>query len=300
MLFLGVGDVRACSIPVFRYALERWELTPYELFVFHDGPLTDAQKAWLGKIERGQPPANVHVRRVPIGEPMTKIQQRVFDKQGKGRALPWAALRLADADASVAWTGPLDEAAIQLRLDSPARRKVVDRLKTGETATFLLLTSGNAEADDAAEAMLAKELRRLEKAIALPELTEDGPQLRTGLPLKVAFSILRVDRNDPAERGFVDLLLSSEEGLDAVQGPIAMPIFGRGRLLCSIYGDDLAPKQVADVCRFLCGACSCQVKELNPGVDLVFSANWTALLEAAGPPAVARPDRPSAKTKKQP
>jgi len=29
----------ACTIPVFRYALERWELTAYEIVVYHKAPL---------------------------------------------------------------------------------------------------------------------------------------------------------------------------------------------------------------------------------------------------------------------
>ena len=32
----------ACQIPVFRYALERWQATPYEVVIFHRGPLSPA------------------------------------------------------------------------------------------------------------------------------------------------------------------------------------------------------------------------------------------------------------------
>ena len=35
---VGAG-AQACSVPVFRYALERFEVDPYEFVVFHRGPL---------------------------------------------------------------------------------------------------------------------------------------------------------------------------------------------------------------------------------------------------------------------
>ena len=35
-----------CTIPVFRFALEKWDLTTYEILVYHRGPLpADLQKA---------------------------------------------------------------------------------------------------------------------------------------------------------------------------------------------------------------------------------------------------------------
>src|SRR5262249_42605094 len=58
------------------------------------------------------------------------------------------------------------------------------------------------------------------------------------------------------------------------------PIFGRGRALCSLEGKALAAKDIEEAARFLCGACSCQVKELNPGVDLLIAADWDELIEA--------------------
>jgi hypothetical protein len=87
-------------------------------------------------------------------------------------------------------------------------------------------------------------------------------------------------------------VLATEEDLDKVKGPILMPVFGRGRLLCTVYGKDLNPTQVTNVVRFLAGECTCQIKDLNPGVDLLIAADWADLLDKAGPPTVKRPDTP--------
>ena len=42
----------ACNVPVFRYALERWEADPYEMVVFHREPLTAEQQALLAEMEK--------------------------------------------------------------------------------------------------------------------------------------------------------------------------------------------------------------------------------------------------------
>ena len=41
---LTLPPARACSVPVFRYALERWPAAPYELIVFHRGALPAAEQ----------------------------------------------------------------------------------------------------------------------------------------------------------------------------------------------------------------------------------------------------------------
>ena len=41
----------ACSVPVFRYALELWPPDEYEVVLFHEGPLTEEQKQLFDKIK---------------------------------------------------------------------------------------------------------------------------------------------------------------------------------------------------------------------------------------------------------
>lgn len=299
---LVVPQAHACTIPVFRYALERWELSAYEIVVFAKGPIGLDMKRWLRKLEAGPPVANVRVEIFDVADKLPKAYQAIWNQFGKGQSLPWVAVRHLDAEADtpLAYSGPVDEARLKAVIDSPLRQKLVHHLKKGVTAAFLVLESGDAAADTQAVAMLAKELARLEKAITLPEQSAEGPQLKTALPLKVSFAIERLRRDDVAEHGFLQTIFSTEDGLAKAKGPIVLPIFGRGRLLCSLYGKDLEPDQIATVVRFLCGECSCQVKELNPGVDLLIAADWPAIFEAIGPPTDARPDTPApGKRKKQ-
>ena len=45
LLLLSLASALACSVPVFRYALEKWPPDVYQATVFHRGPLTSAQQA---------------------------------------------------------------------------------------------------------------------------------------------------------------------------------------------------------------------------------------------------------------
>jgi len=38
------------------------------------------------------------------------------------------------------------------------------------------------------------------------------------------------------------------------------------------------PDVLAEVCSFLVGPCSCQVKQMNPGVDLLMPVDWDGLI----------------------
>jgi hypothetical protein len=73
--------------------------------------------------------------------------------------------------------------------------------------------------------------------------------------------------------------------------PVAFPVFGRGRVLGALSGEGLTADAVRGVAEFLTGPCSCQVKELNPGADLLMVADWDAFLSEGG--ALAQPEVPN-------
>ena len=49
----GGAVVLGCSVPVFRYALERWTPDAYHLALFYRGGLSEADKALVGEIGTG-------------------------------------------------------------------------------------------------------------------------------------------------------------------------------------------------------------------------------------------------------
>ena len=53
-----------------------------------------------------------------------------------------------------------------------------------------------------------------------------------------------------------------------------VPVFGRGRALGAWPASLMDEEGFDEVCHFLTGACSCQVKQQNPGWDLIMNIDW--------------------------
>jgi hypothetical protein len=286
---LAASVAPACNVPVFRYALEHWKPSPYLVHVFHRGPLAPPQLALLKKLE-SRPSTNWTLTTIDLAGSPSAPQAALWRLHGNGAALPRVLVQYPedDEDAAPVWAGPLEEAALRALLDSPARRELVKLLTSGESAVWLLLESGDAKADDAAAQLARRELTRLQTAIQLP-VQDEPDRLEARLPLRLSFALLRVSRSDPAESAFVRQLLGSDTGLQTAKGPILFPVFGRGRLLVGLHGVQLRPATIERWASFLCGPCSCQVKELNPGVDLLLTAAWEELLGEEDRPEPPRP-----------
>jgi hypothetical protein len=290
LLLAAAPSARACTIPVFRYALERWELSPYEVLVFHRGTLPAKTRSFLSALP-GK--ANISITPIELDGTLSAEQQLLWQRHGQPQSLPWAIVRRTEAGAKAApvWTGPCEPARLRPLVDSPTRQQAIAALGQGKSV-FVLLLSGDDSADMAAEKLLRGQLAKLEKLVKLPEQSREGPRIRLALPLAVGFTVLPLKRDEPAEEAFVRILMGAEPGLDKVRGPIAFPIFGRGRLLGCLHGAELDADNLFEVVSFLCGECSCQVKELNPGMDLPIAADWPAIFARIGPAPDSGPEPP--------
>ena len=129
--------------------------------------------------------------------------------------------------------------------------------------------------DKAARQLLEKEL-----AAATKELKEMASALAEELQIpefSYEFSILPVSRSDPKEQMFLEMLLKSEPDLDEyADEPIVFPTFGRGRALFALVGDGINTDNLREAIAFITGPCGCEVKMLNPGVDMLMAENWDA------------------------
>jgi hypothetical protein len=284
---LVTGPALACSVPVFRYALEHWPADPFQITVLHKGALTAEQKIQIPIA----PLANAKMRMINL-ETETGEDALAFWKEQKTDKLPWLVVqfpRITGISASVI-AGPLAEVA-PLLFESPARREVIDRLAAGESAVWVLLESGDKAKDEAAAELLEKRLEYLMGVMTLPKL--DAQDIANGLvsiaeeDLLLDFSVLRVSRADGKERLFTQMLIASEPGLAELREPMVFPIFGRGRSLYALVGAGIRQETIEAAASFLIGKCSCQVKEQNPGVDLLLTADWDKLVKT--PPDLAEP-----------
>ena len=290
------APVRACNIPVFRYALERWPADAYEVVIFHRDRLAAPDQAVVAEWQKacvvrpGRP--NCSVELVDVSQPLQGPLRDLWQAQMSPK-LPWLVVRYpeSDEDRPPVWTGRLTREIQPPLLDSPARRELARRLLQGDSAVWVLLESGDRKKDQAAADLLAKELRRLEKTLKLPhDDSQDTVPLLSELPLRIGFSVLRLAPDDPAERLLVAMLLRMEKKENAPAEPIVFPVFGRGRVLGGLAGAEITADAIQEVAEFLCGACSCLVKRLNPGLDLLLAADWEGMLDN---PADVKPEPPA-------
>ena len=279
----------ACSVPVFRYALERWQADPYEVFVFHRGPLTAPQQGQVDRLTRegeaGKTFANVRVTTCDLdNEPDPDLLQ--LWKAQQTETTPWMVVHypVASRNPTPVWKGPLEDSNITSLLGSPLRKTIADRLVKGHTAVWVLLESGDKAADDKAAATLTTRLAHLETNLKLPEISEEdiaqGLVLIDPEDLKVKFSLVRLSRKTVPEAMFVEMLLSSEEDLREDKPlPMAFPIFGRGRALYALIGKGINNDTIDAAGTDLTGPCTCTVKEQNPGIDMLMPVAWDELVE---------------------
>lgn len=283
----------ACSVPVFRYAFEQWNPDLFTVTVYHDGELTEPQQALLQRLQPAEIDA-AHVGNLQVVTvDLSSAEVARPEAKWQGAVTPGAAWMTAQTPAK---KGPPTEVFsadftsdnVELLLASPKRETITSSLLRGDSAVWVLLECGNKEADDAAAEVLTTELERLQQTLKLPEIEEKD--LEEGLltldpaELKIRFSVVRVDRNDPAEQAFVSMLLATEPDLNDPEfreQPMTLPIFGRGRSLYALIGKGINKDTIEDTCRFLTGACQCTVKAQNPGVDVLTTVDWNMLVGSA-------------------
>jgi hypothetical protein len=296
----AASSAHACNVPVFRYALEHWRPDAYRAVLYHRGPLSPDEQARLDDLQARADKAlvNLLLRTVDLDAAIESADQDLFKSLGNV-PLPRLVIQYP-AHLKIErplWSGPFGEQNLTELLNSPLRQEILKRLTGGQTAVWLMIDSGDAGQDDRAAAALESELERLHRSLKLPELT-DSPEdvIQDGPPLRVEFSLLRIQRDDPAEQALVSMLMNCEPDLPTLEEPLVFPLFGRSRCMLPLVGAGISQDNIQSSARFLAGACSCQVKELNPGFDLLLTADWNELLSWAKSPAFASGESPESAT----
>ncbi len=302
---LGVGLIAtpllACSVPVFRYALDRWAVDPYEAIVFHRGELTADQQKIVDNLGHkglaGKQFANIDVLTVDLdSEPQEELIE--LWKAQKQETLPWTLIMYPrkarvpiDPETKFpvsAMSAPLSEVAVDKLIQSPTRQEIARRILKGDSAVWLFLGTGDKAKDDAPFALLSKKVAELQKSLKLPEIEkadiDQGLVLFDPAELKLKFSVLRISRKDAAEKELVEMLLGTEEGfkrgetLKDIDQPMVFPMFGRGRALYALVGKGINDDTIGQAGADLTGPCTCTIKEQNPGTDILMAVNWEALV----------------------
>ena len=283
LILLSSPSVWACAVPVFQYALAYWSADLYEVIIFHKGALPPAEQVVMDKLKGASWDAeirsNIAVRTVDLAESPGVIMQKLWESQTNSE-LPWMVVkypRISGITEDI-WAGPLTNANVESLLDSPIRKEVASRILKGEAGVWVFLESGNQQEDNAAFSLLESQLMKMSEELRIipPAGSVEGFD---EADLRVTFSMIRLSRDDPDEKVLLQMLLNSEWDLKTLPKPMAFPVFGRGRALYALVGDGIRENNIQIACSFLVGWCSCEIKDQNPGVDLLISVNWDGMID---------------------
>ncbi len=257
-LFLSITIYSfSCETPVFRYAMERWEASAFQLRVYHQQDLTSTEKQLLQRLETYAKSANIAIqqidlrKQVPLPYSLKTIHQTEIQ----------ICFPTNSAVKSTFWQRPLTNQTVQQVISSKTQQQLVEKLTAGFPIVWLFLNG----TDQAVNKQKLKELQAinqlLEKDISSDQLPKNCHH----------FPIVEMDRSDAILSA---LLLNSEPDLIDEAMPMLFPIYGRGRSLFGLIGHGINEKMLRQQTKFILGRCSCVVKTDNPGFDLILSAEW--------------------------
>ncbi|MGM0486483.1 MAG: hypothetical protein ACQESR_06950 [Planctomycetota bacterium] len=306
LLFCVAGSVsRACDTPVYRYAMYRWYPAPYEVYCFHEGEMDEAAKQMETAIDEAvtseKAPSNVRFIPVDLAEDeeLKGVPPDVKEAWEEQEEATIPQFLVSSPVGGHLYKGQLSADQLPEMIDSPMRQRVGDEIKKGRAGVYVLLKGEDEKANAAAEKTLqgvvddvasgkielytmppaygaygppaGDEPGEAESEAESKEPEDEGPQLSIGL--------LTLARDNPKEKWFIDTLLAMEPDLRESKEPIVFMIYGRGRALFSCLGEGIRRDNLIMDVEFITGACSCTVKDMNPGVDLLMSYNWDAAAE---------------------
>ncbi|MEL6108583.1 MAG: hypothetical protein AAFU85_21465 [Planctomycetota bacterium] len=287
-------SIWACKVPVFRYALERWPADRYTVVAIIDGapdPKTEDALQALEVLRSSD--ANVRVEITDLSK-LTEAEFWSVDGLENTDQVPVLQVFYPEYKTGwrrLCWSGDLTAENVDSWRHSPLREQIARKLRSGVSAVWVLI-----EGEDEAEN--SQSLRKLELALEEAQSKTTIPEgvirrrdaasafeqdatlsmddvLRCDLPLRVEFSIVVLKHNDPTEWA----LRAMVQGLaEAEMAPCTTPVFGRGRMIEPLPMSSFNDESVPRACSYLFGECSCSVKALNPGIDLILDCNWRDLL----------------------
>ena len=273
------ASAHACDVPVFRYALERWQSAPYRCFIFHQGPLSEDSQQALGYLRAeataGEGRLNVELQIIDVsGEivlPAADIWREVKDCELPLLVVAYPTGQLVRG---IVWSETLNMSTAKSIVDSPAGKEIARRLLAGQAAVWVLVASGDEGKDLAAERLLATQLSTIGGELELPGdgFEESDAEGQTD-SAKIEFSTMRLARSDPSEQLLIKTLLASEPDLESTYAaePVVFPVFGRARALYALVGKGINRVNVLEACQFLVGPCAC---DSDPGFPLPVKADW--------------------------
>jgi hypothetical protein len=292
LLTLAGIDAHACNTPVYRYAMYNWPPAPYRVYWIGEGPAAekDERAQQLRQAtetnETKKEAANLEVIDVDASQAKQldglpePVQAAWQARDKKSRSLqviitPWNATLFA---------GQLEAKQIAPLLQSPLRKRIGELLGAGHATLFLVVAAPSAQRTKQAEEAVDRVIAQAnageidvptQDPAGEPPAGDPNGDAKPGTAQRPRLARLTVDRKDAAEDWLLKPLLAVEEDIKAfADQPMVFPVYGRGRVLPPFVGKGITVENLTECVSFVAGACSCMVKDQNPGVDLLMTWDW--------------------------
>jgi hypothetical protein len=285
-LLLTIGSTWACETPVYRYAMYRWQPTPYEIYSFHDDTNAAAhaavEKAIADVSEGTDNRANVVFIPVNLTDDpelngVTPDIKAAWQSK-KDQSLP--SYLISTPYGAQIYSGKLTADTIQALVESPARKRMAQHLEAGKIGVLLFLNGKDKKENEQAREILAELVKEVgEGKISLytaPSDVAGGEEEAGATNPGLELGMIEINRDDEKETWLVRSLLAMESDLPDESRPMVFLAYGRGRALLPYIGLGINRENLLQEVEFISGACSCTVKEQNPGVDLLVRYDWEA------------------------
>ena len=276
MLVFGVSVAQACSLPVFRYALENWEADEHVLMLPRG--TSDAEiKWWNDFLKNGD--FNYEVSKIANDD----MPAGLYFPKGFGPWITYDAFKEKGQQ-------NLDSAFVSKQWESASSKKVIDGIIRGDSVIFLF-SGGDAKARQAAEEKMRPRIKTLLEYVELADDVVDSwknfhappdefyspprGHVASPIPLGMAISFVHLNEYEALAKQVETIFLAEDlEEQGQENGVRVTVVFGRGRAIPVGHIDDIDKHVIDDVIYFVTGACSCKIKEENPGHDLMLPIYW--------------------------
>jgi len=281
VLVLGTGlKSIACTTPVFLYAMESWEQDLYEGVVIYDTGEGSPDRVLLdylndSLVKNGY--LNLYLTELDLSTDKKRIRELL------GRDIPeqlpamilWYPGQMGQAPPL--WSGSLSMSSIQQLRESRKRKEIGDHLVRGAPVVWVLIKSGNDEQDAETLELLERELGSIRDR-SLSDLYLQ-PHLEHVKNKSDLFPLVVLSPSDVRKEAILSrMLMNFFEDAGRGGEPVVFPVFGRGRSLGVLAGNEISAENISQITTFLLNPCSCQIKMANPGFDLMMHADWNELL----------------------
>ncbi|MFP4622098.1 MAG: hypothetical protein ACLFM7_12360 [Bacteroidales bacterium] len=274
VLLFGAHSVMSCTVPVFQYAMERWNQSLYDGVLLYKGSLSQEEKATFAEFQemlsKDKSVLNLRIEKLDVDSKSDEYDQLL--EGVKPGNLPAMALwyPMEKGNKEPFWVGPLEMPVLENVIESEKAREVTHHLVGGSPVVWILIHPSD---EDNKDETLNSLREKISETVASMKQDPQFKSLIENDGDEVSFPIVPMSAKSSEETVLLSMItgLRDDSSLDE---SVVIPVFGRARALTTFKADKITQDRIYNIMRFLMSPCACQIKMASPGNDLLMKANW--------------------------